>query len=252
MLSGFSRWLPAAFEANWLNPLLFSWVIDREALAPFLPDGLDIDCWGGNAYISLVGLRFESPRVLGIPAPVPSYDEVNLRFYARRSMGAGDRCPGVVFVRQMVPHRATALAARILYREPFVAAQVSHRFSERESEHAEYPPRVAYEWERRGRKLEFWAEAEPSEQTLAAVGSLEEFLTVRHWGYGGKPGSRTRTYQLTRSEWQLRQVSRWGVDGDLGQTYGEPFATVMRDQPASVLLATGSHAGVGWPSALAG
>ncbi len=251
MLSAVSRWLPAAFEAHWLNPLLFSWPIDREALTPFLPDSLEIDSWRGAAYISLVGLRLESARVLGVPAPIAGYDEVNLRFYVRRVTDGNDSCPGVVFVRQIVPHRITAVAARMVYGEPFVAAPVSHEFGVAEPEGSQCGRRVSYECVHAGRAQRFWAETGSKEQTFAARGSLDEFLTARYWGYNGKPGGRTRAYQLARPEWQLCQVSGWGVDRDLGEPYGEPFTTVMRGEPALVLLATGSRAAVGWPARLA-
>ncbi len=251
MLSAISRWLPAPFEAKWLNPLLFSWVIERAALAPFVPEGLEVDCWRGDAYISLVGLRFESVRVLGVPAPVAGYDEVNLRFYVRRRFAGDDgHCPGVVFVRQMVPNRATALAARAMYGEPFMAVWVGHEFSPPETGFGAHPRRVAYQWDYGGRKRGFWAEVGDMAPTPASPGSLDEFLTAKYWGYNGKPGSPTRTYRLTRPEWRLCGVARWGVDCDAGEVYGEPFATVMREEPASVLLATGSRAAVGWPSRL--
>ena len=245
------RFLPPAFRSHWLNPLLFSWPIDREALDPLLPDGLEIDHLQGQAYMSLVGLRLESIRVFGIPAPVSSYDEINLRFYVRRKDGGSDRCPGVVFVRQMVPHRLVALAARSMYGEPFFATRVSHEFGSSTHDGAPGPQRVAYLWEHGGRSRQFWAENESGGRTWAEPGSLDEFLTKRHWGYNGKPGTRTKAYQLTRSEWPLLEPSRWDIDGDAGEAYGEPFAGVMRDAPASVILAVGSRAEAGPPTTLA-
>ena len=251
MFSPVSRFLPPAFQANWLNPLLFSWPIDREALEPLLPDGLEIDCWRGQAYISLVGLRFESIRFFGIPSPVACYDEINLRFYVCRKGNGGDRCPGVVFVRQMVPHRMVAFTARSLYGEPFVAAPVSHQFGHSEFDSAKNPKRVAYRWEYRGRTGQFWAQAESGNSAMPEAGSLEGFLTSRYWGYNGKPGTRTRAYQLTRPEWPLLEPSRWEIDCDAGEAYGDPFAGVMRDEPSSVILAVGSRAAAAPPVTLA-
>ena len=234
-----------------MNPLLFSWQIDQKALQLLLPDGLQIDSWHGKTYISLVGLRFESTRVLGIPSPVSSYDEINLRFYVRREMDEGNHRRGVVFVRQMVPHRVTSLMARIVYGEPFTTTPVSHQFSFSGPGGGEHLQRVAYRWGLSGQTHHFWAEIDSRVSHLPEAGSLDEFLTNRYWGYNGKPGTRTRAYQLTRPEWPLLQPCRWDVDHDAGEAYGEPFATVMRDSPASVLLAPGSQAAVGLPTTLA-
>ena len=243
--------MPSAFRADWQNPLLFSWPIDREALEPWVPDGLAVDCWGGSAYISLVGLRLDSIRVLGIPTPIASYDEVNLRFYVRRRSDECDPRPGVVFVRQTVPHRFVSFMARFVFGEPFVAAPVSHRFCESETDFGKLLRRVAYQWRHGGRARQFWAEIARSDTTPAAPTTLEDFLTSRYWGYNGKPGTRTKTYQLDRPAWALREISRWEIDSDVGDVYGDPFAAAMRDQPASVILATGSRASVAFPTALA-
>ena len=249
MLSAVGRRIPPAFAANWLNPLLFSWPIDREALASFLPDGLEIDSWGGNAYVSLVGIRFEAIRVFGMPAPVASYDEVNLRFYVRRKALAGDSWPGVVFIRQLVPSRVTAWCARVIYAEPFEFAAVGHHFDSPGHDGADATCRVAYHWDCRGHRQKFYAETAAA-PALPATGSLDEFLTARHWGYNGKPGTRTRAYQLTRPPWPVRQTSRWELDCDVDAVYGEPFAGAMRQPPASALLAAGSRTAVSLPGRL--
>ena len=120
--------MPAALTANWINPLLFSWPVDDAVLEPLLPSGLVIDHWQGRAYISLVGLRFEGLRVFGVPVLPRRYDEVNLRFYVRRPGDGDEERPGVVFIRQIVPHRLTALAAQVMYGEPFTVARTGHEF----------------------------------------------------------------------------------------------------------------------------
>ena len=244
-----SRRRPAPFTANWLNPLLFSWVIDPDILAPLVPDALEIDHWEGNAYISLVGLRLEGVRLFGVPGLVPGYDEINLRFYVRRKDTRGGAKPGVVFVRQMAPSRVAVWGARAIHREPFVFAPVGHRFDLPDSEHAAAAVRVAYRWNCGGRLHCIAAEADTA-PAMPAPGSLDEFLTGRYWGYNGKPGKRTRAYQLTRPAWPVRSVSRWDLDCDFASVYVEPFAGVMRDAPASVALAAGSRASVGLPTML--
>ena len=220
-------------------------------MEPLLPSGLVIDHWQGRAYVSLVGLRFDNVRVFGVPAPPRAYDEINLRFYVRRRAGDRDNRPGVVFVRQLVPHRLTALAARVMYREPFETAPTGHAFHAGDAAGAALAACVAYHWDENGRRQRFWASAEEAPMDTAP-NSLEEFLTSRYWGYNGKPSSGVRTYHLTRPDWQVRQASRWGIDCDFSEVCGGRLTETMRKMPASVLLATGSRAAVSLPLALPG
>ena len=246
-----SRLLPPPLVADWQNPLLFSWPVADAALDPLLPSGLVLDRWEDSAYVSLVGLRFDNMRVFGVPAPRRAYDEINLRFYVRRRSGDEDGRPGVVFIRQLVPHRLTALAARVMYGEPFETAPTGHEFYGYDSSRVALPACVAYHWDEQGRRQQFWASSDAA-PVDTAPGSLEEFLTTRYWGYNGKPGAGVRTYHLTRPNWQLCRASRWGIDCDFSEVCGGRLNEALRKAPASVLLATGSRAAVSLPSALPG
>lgn len=216
-----------------------------------LPPGLVIDHWQGRAYISLVGLRFERLRVFGIPALPRRYDEVNLRFYVRRPTDGDDQRPGVVFIRQIVPHRLTALLARSLYGEPFTAARMSHQFDGLDADESESRRRIAYHWQHSGRRQQFWAEYHRT-PAFPIADSLDEFLTARYWGYNGKTATVVRTYHVTRLPWQVCQASRWEIDCDFSELCGGRLTKAMQEVPPSVLLASGSRATVSLPLAVSG
>lgn len=251
MLSAVARLLPPPLVADWRNPLLFSWPVADSTLDPLLPPGLELDRWEDSAYVSLVGLRFDNMRVFGVPALGRAYDEINLRFYVRRRFGDTDGRPGVVFLRQLVPHRLTALAARVMYGEPFGTAPTGHEFHGCDALGTAPAACLAYHWDEKGRRQRFWASADETPMNTAP-GSLEEFLTSRYWGYNGKPSSGVRAYHLTRPDWQVRQASRWGIDCDISEVCGGRLTETMRKAPASVLLATGSRTSVSLPLALPG
>ena len=256
---------PPFLTAAWRRPLLLSWPIPADALLPLLPAGLALDCWQGCAWISLVGLCFADTRIFGIPAWPRRYAEVNLRFYVRRTAAddyapdddydASDcrrPAPGVVFIRQIVPHRITAFAARRLYGEPFV-----HRPVQCQTDPA---GAVAYRWRGAGAAAgtgRRWHtfQARPSAvadapPAVAAPGSLDEFLTARYWGYRGKPGGTTRAYQLTRSPWLLQPAAAARIDADLTAEYGAVLADAMSRPPASALLASDCRARIRLPRRL--
>ena len=230
--------------------MLFSWPVPDNALQPFLPDGLDIDHWRGQAYLSLVGLWFAGVKIVGIPAPLLRYEEINLRFYVRhRNDGRDDEGCGVVFIRQMLPSRVAAFAARRLYGEPFVATEMCHQFSKPAAGAIAGQRRIAYCWRHGSRWRGFWAETGGAGQ-YAESGSLEEFLTARYWGYNGKPGARTRAYRLSRPAWTLSRATDWGLDCDFASLCGLPFADAMSGHPESVLVTSDSWAQVHFPRRL--
>ena len=251
--------MPPFLTANWRRPLLLSWPVPPAALLPLLPAGLTLDCWQGSAWLSLVGLCFDDTRIYGIPAWPRRYPEVNLRFYVR-PIAADDAAPGVVFLRQIVPHRITAVAARRLYGEPFVQRPVRCQ--------TDPSGALTYQWRsantdvtaaatgQRWHTFQAWPSADAATPpALAAPGSLDEFLTARYWGYNGKPAGLARAYQLTRPPWRLQPAAATRIDADLTSEYGSgehaaALAAAMSRPPASALLASDCRARIHRPRRL--
>ena len=237
---------PTFLAANWQNILILSWPVDASLLLPHLPPGLNIDGFDGNAYISAVGLTVANSRIAGIPAGPRRYPQVNCRFYVRRTLPDGDQRLGVVFIRQLVPHRAIALTARLIYREPFQYAPMPDAAGAPASDqHC----RIAYGWRINGQTAGFWANCPPSPAQYAAPDSLSEFLTARYWGYNGATdGSRLREYRVRREPWLLQTATICGFEGNLNiLSATNPLAAAMSNSPASALIAAGGPTQIGWP-----
>lgn len=239
----------AFLSADWQNIVILSWPVDAALLRPYLPSGLEIDCYDGAAYISAVGLTVANSRVAGIPAGPRRYRQVNFRFYARRAAADGSRQPGVVFIQQLVPYRTIALAARLLYREPFQYAAIPDDGASASGGRR----RIAYRWRCNGLTAELWAEsisAAPAE--FAAPGSLEEFLTARYWGYHGVGGG-LREYPVRREPWRLQTAADGGFINpaaitDAMMDNGGAIAAALSKPPAAALMArAGGAAQIGWP-----
>src|SRR5262249_61320330 len=115
--------------AEWRMLAMLNYVVDPAMVADLVPRGTELDSFGGQTYISLVGFRFERTRVRGLWIPFHSdFDEVNLRFYVRRTAG-GEVRRGVVFVREVVPRRAIAAVANAVYHEHYAALPMRHRIA---------------------------------------------------------------------------------------------------------------------------
>ena len=60
----------AAFlTAEWRYLAMLNYRVDPETLGALVPAGTEIDRWGGNAYLSLIGFHFRETRVFGWQIP---------------------------------------------------------------------------------------------------------------------------------------------------------------------------------------
>src|SRR5438552_1950019 len=134
--------------AQWCNLLLLNFPVPTGVIEHFAPPGAQPDLHDGQAYISIVGFRFENTRLFGLPIPGhTNFPEINLRYYVRRRVGDEIR-RGVVFAREVAPRRAVALVANRLYNESYLTRPM------RNEDHiagAELAPNdtIAYAWKSR-------------------------------------------------------------------------------------------------------
>jgi uncharacterized protein YqjF (DUF2071 family) len=230
---------PAArpfLTAEWRDLVMLNYEIDPAALVPLVPAGTELDAWQGRTLVSLVGFLFIHARVLGVPIPRHrNFEEVNLRFYVRRrSEGTWRRA--VVFVKEIVPRRAIAFLARILYGENYVALPMSHVVAD---DPATGSRRVSYAWTAEGRehRMDLTAAGRPHP---IQDGSEEEFITEHYWGYSRARNGGTLEYQVTHPRWRVWRAREAHFDGDGGALYGPRFAESLGRPPVSALLAEGS------------
>ena len=116
--------------AEWRYVAMLNFEVEPAVLTRLLPKGTELDESNGRHFISLVGFLFLDTHVLGVPAFFHrDFEEVNLRFYVRRTVG-GDTRHGVVFIRELVPLPLVAGAARLTYNEPYRTVPMQHTIVE--------------------------------------------------------------------------------------------------------------------------
>jgi len=221
--------------AEWQHLALLNYEVDPAILSPFVPSGTELDSWHGTTLVSVVGFRFLKTRVFGIPIPFHrDFAEVNLRFYVRRQSPDGWR-RGVVFIKEIVPRAAIALAARKLYHEPYIALPMAHQITVESG----VVRAAEYRWQFGGRpnKLRLTTRGEP--QPLRE-GSEAEFITEHYWGYNRQPDGATLEYQVAHPRWRVSEVADATLDCELSGLYGERFRASLQRQPSSAFLADGS------------
>ncbi len=227
--------------AEWRCLLMMNYDIDPAILATLVPRGVELDLWEGRALVSLVGFRFLNTRVRGWPIPCHrDFDEVNLRFYVRRQVD-GELRRGVAFVREVVPRRAIAWVARVVYNEPYVALPMRHTLDMARAAAGE-PGSVRYEW-KRGAWCAISATTAGPPQPLIA-GSEAEFIAEHYWGYTATRDGGTREYRVAHPPWRVWQTVNSHFDCDVERMYGPQFCRALTARPCSALVAEGSAVAV--------
>lgn len=221
-------------KAQWRDLILINYEVDPKILEPFLPAGVEMDLWNGKCYASLVAFMFRDVRILGIPVPGHvNFEEINLRFYVKRNVdGAWRR--GVVFLKEIVPKRAIALIANLLYKEHYSKAKMGHSAVETEDRKI-----WTYHWFDRTGSHEVSMTTGKEPHPIQA-GSEAEFITEHYYGYTRVSDRVTFEYEVTHPRWTQLDVLGYKTDVNFEKAYGLPFSFMATEKPASVLFAEGS------------
>ncbi|MFN2627239.1 MAG: YqjF family protein [Gaiellaceae bacterium] len=113
---------PWSLGQSWEDLLFAHWPIPAGRIEPRIPDGLDVDTFGGSAWLGVAAFRLTNLRLRGtLPLPfVSSFLELNVRTYVT----AGDK-PGVWFFSLDASSGLAVEAARRTYSLPYFRARMS-------------------------------------------------------------------------------------------------------------------------------
>jgi len=237
---------PTFLTADWRYLAMLNYEVDAALLKPYLPRGVELDDRGGRHFISLVGFLFLHTHVLSLPAFFhQNFEEVNLRFYVRREAGGESRA-GVVFVRELVPRPLVAEMAKLTYNEPYRTVPMQHTILEISAGLQSVEYRFGVPTEQCRMTLHVEAPLKRLE-----IGSEEEFLSHRSWGYTRQRDGGTIEYCVEHPRWSIWNNSRCQLDGPLGEYYDQPFAGILSAGPSSAFIADGSEVAVHLPERIA-
>jgi uncharacterized protein YqjF (DUF2071 family) len=222
-------------SAEWRDLLMLNFEVDPTCLQKHVPAGTELDSFHGKFYVSVVGFRFCRTKLFGtIPVPFHTeFEEINLRFYVRRSTN-GEIRRGVVFIAEIVPKQAIAFTARWFYGENYVRRPMAHRVFSKDSR-----IEAEYSWGEGKRRCKLQAQASGT-PSLPAEGSLEQFITEHYWGYSRQPDGGTVEYHVPHVLWEVWSATRAEFSGDTRDLYGDELSAVLTKAPASAFIADGS------------
>jgi hypothetical protein len=226
--------------AEWRKLILINYEVTPEILSPYLPAGTELDFWDNKCYVSLVGFMFLNTKVKGIKVPRHiNFEEVNLRFYVKRTDEYGEERRGVVFIKEIVPKPMVTLIANKLFKEHYQTLAMNHLWEEKENTRT-----VKYVWYKENRENSILVEAEKEAKEML-FNSKEFFITEHYWGYSKAKGNTSNEYEVKHPSWKVYPVKKAAINVDYGLTYGAEFEFLNQQEPASVMLAEGSEISVG-------
>jgi uncharacterized protein YqjF (DUF2071 family) len=223
--------------AEWKWLAMANYAVDPDLLKPYLPAATELDLWGGQCFLSLVGFLFWNTRLKGIRIPFHrNFEEVNLRTYVRYRAADGQWRRGVVFLSEIVPLSTLAFVANRAYQEHYRSMPMRH-----DIHRTEEALTVQYEW-----KGSNWnsfcvvADTGPAESD-----GVESFIIEHYFGYTRLDAHRTAEYRVEHPVWRTYPVQGFEIKVDFKDLYGPSFAFLEGRRPDSVLLAEGSDIRVG-------
>ncbi|MBC7552543.1 MAG: DUF2071 domain-containing protein [Taibaiella sp.] len=227
-------------KAKWENIIMANYAVPVNVLQPYLPKGVELDTYMGNAYVSLVGFLFKDIRLFKIPIPkLGTFEEVNLRFYVCRKDGDEIK-RGVVFINETVPYKAVAWLANKLYKEHYTAVKTKSSWKITAPD-----KHISYQW-LVGKKWNTISVKAMSMATEMQQNSFEEFIFEHYYGYTRVNEMATEEYKINHPRWHINTVTDTEIDCDFEANYGSNFAFLNGASPASVFIAEGSAIEVKW------
>ena len=209
---------------RWSQLLFAHWAVAPAVLRPYLPPRLELDLFGGQAWLGVVPFTMSDIRPLGLPA-VPGLrrlHELNVRTYATL-----DGVPGVWFLSLDATQPLGVWAARTLFHLPYLHARM------RLTQTGDTFRAVAERTHRGAPPATFAATWTPGAALpLARPGTLPHFLTERYYLYTAGPDLRQAIQgndlwrgRLSHPAWLLRAATLSEWQSDLVESLGLPTPT---------------------------
>lgn len=218
---------------DWSDLLFMHWRVPAELLRRHLPQGLHLDLFENEAWISVVPFRMSGvrPRFFpGLPG-LSAFPELNVRTYVIRN-----GMPGVWFFSLDAANRVAVRGARRFFHLPYFDAEMS---VVRSGAEIRYASRRTH---RGAAEAGFEARYEPVGPVFrAAPGSLEDWLTARYCFYAADGAGGIYRSAVHHNPWRL-QAARAEV---LRNTMTDPIGIRLPDATPLLHFAEKTEV-VGW------
>lgn len=186
--------MPFSIHMGWRCVLFENWPVAPDILQPHIPDGVELDTYNDQAWLSVVPFTNIDVRPTFIPSGFGyRLPEINLRTYVTHNAHSG-----VYFFSLDAHGILSVLGARVFHHLPYYYAHITlentageiHVTSQRKHPGAR-PAQYHAHYHSTG------------DQFLAETDSLPEFLTERHYYYTETHTGDLRYAHVTHDPWPL-------------------------------------------------
>ena len=206
---------PWALQMRWLELCFMHWAVDAQALGRLLPAGVELDTYGGQAYLGVVPFRMEGirPRFTPSVPGLSAFAELNLRTYV---MVNG--VPGVWFFSLDTAQPTAVQLARTAFHLPYLNARM---WTRRRGTVVEY---ASLRTHKGAAPARFAAAYRPlGEVFTAQPGSLEDWLTNRYVLYSIDRQGRLFRGDIHHAPWPLQRAEARVAVNTLSEQTGLPL-----------------------------
>jgi uncharacterized protein len=204
---------------RWLNLAFIHWPVPVELLRSFVPTGLEIETFSGQAWVGLVPFSMRDvlpaavprwPGLSDIPA-ISAFHECNVRTYVH-PVNEPDQ-PGIWFFSLDAASRAAVWGARRFFHLPYYYSRISLGRTSREVEYA--VDRI--DFPRATMRCHWTIEnAMPQSQP----GDLEYFLTERLMLFSADQRGNLHRCRIRHDRWMLRKSRLLSLNDSLLRAAG--------------------------------
>lgn len=195
---------------NWWKLLFLHWPVAPEVLRPLVPEGLEVDTFGGSAWVGVVPFTMTGVRLSFAP-PVPftsEFHELNVRTYVYSRGGE----PGVWFFSLDASSAAAVFGARTFFHLPYFNADITleedgNRIHYRSRRTEDPPARFEAEWSLGGN------------EHFAQPDTLEFFLIERYTLFAAN-GDRLYRGRVHHQPYPLREAKLLSLDSTMVEAAG--------------------------------
>jgi uncharacterized protein len=197
---------------RWCDLLFAHWTVDASSLRGLIPEQLELDLYGGRAYIGVVPFRMEGVRPRGIP-PIPglhAFPEMNLRTYVSFSAK-----PGIWFFSLDAGQKLAVRVARRFFHLPYFDARFDIRTSDEKVHYAAVRTHGTMP------NASFEARYHPVGTVYRSrEGSLDSWLTDRYCLYSSDNQGRVYRCEIDHECWPLQPAEAEVQINTLGDWLG--------------------------------
>ena len=221
--------------ARWTDLVFLSWKANEVALRPYIPPGLDLDCFDGTPILSLVAFRFLDAHLFGIRAPLfHSFAELNLRFYVREPESGRI---GVVFIREICPYHLVAWTARLFFNERFLVAPSMFARDAKEYCYSFATNAAPHRARKDVGTILVQSQSQPY---FPEQGSFSHFVIERYHGFSSWYRGKTLHYDVAHAPWNVEDAAVLNFQIDAAYLYGKDLAEILSHPPTSMFISSGS------------